>query len=193
MQHHESVSSRSGADSAGEPGLTRRRVGVLTLGLTAFGLLWLFVSVTHLLADPGQWGYYLMLLLGLAALAFAFHPIGRTRLSWPLPVLNAGEDAALQERASWVAGVSRGGTLVLTNSRLIFEPNSVEAALGLAPRSWAMSSIQAVRVAPRGLNLFGGAIRKRVQLVMRDGSRVLLVVRDAEEFRDRLAGLVEES
>ena len=162
----------------------------MTLGLTGFGLLWLFVSVTHLLTDPGQWGYFLMLLLGFAALALALHPVGRTRLSWPLPELEADEEAVLQERASWVSGVARGGTLVLTNRRLIFEPNSVEAALRLAPRSWAPSSIQAVDVAPRGLNLFGGAIRKRVRLLMRDGSSVQFVVRDPEEFKARLAGLV---
>jgi hypothetical protein len=167
------------------------RVGPVAAAL--LGLLWLFVSVTHLVADPTRWGYYLMFLLGVLAVVMAAHPVGRTALSWPLPALETDEEVIIQERASWVAGVARGGTLVITGRRVIFEPNSVEAVLGLSRHAWSRSAIATVALAPRGLNLLGGAVRRRVRLTMLDGSTELFVVNRPQELEDRLAELIGPS
>ena len=191
--HDQGVASNQGGD-AGPTAFARSLAKVWTVVALLPGLLWLSVSVTHLIiADPGRWGYYLMLLLGGVAIVAAFHPVGRTPLSWPLPTSEADERVVLQERASWVAGLSRGGTVVVTDRRVIFEPNSVEAALKLRTRAWDREAIQAVELAPRGLNLVGGAVRRRVRLVMSDGSTELFVVHKPQEFRDRLATLIAPS
>ena len=160
--------------------------------LLLFGLLWLFLAVTNLVADPGRWGYYFVLVLGMFAVVAAFHPMARTPLSWSSPKLRDDERVLVQERASWVAGISRGGTLVVTTRRVIFEPNSIEATLRLRRRTWEWSAVRAAEVAPRGLNLAGGALRRRLRLLITDGSSELFVVHRPEELKDRLTSLIAQ-
>lgn len=150
------------------------------------------MSVTNIVADAGRWGYHLMFLLGIPAIVAAFHPMTRTPWTWPSPSLNPDKRVVVQERASWASGLARGGTLVVTTRRVIFEPNSMEAALKLRKRTWDWSTVRAVEVAPRGLNLAGGAVRRRLRLLMTDGSAELFVVHRPDELKDRLASLIAQ-
>lgn len=98
-------------------------------------------------------------------------------LQWPDPKLQADEQVEHQVRANWSRrGVARGGTLVLTDSRVIFQPNSMEASFGLRPATWARPDVRGVDVAPRGWHPLAGALRRRLRISFIDGTSELFVV-----------------
>lgn len=151
-----------------------------------FGVLWLLVSINHLIAGPRDWPYYGMLLIGVIAFMVAIHPMSRTTLSWPTTQLEDDESLVLQTRGSLVDRISRGGTVTLTNRRLIFDPNSIELTLKMVRRVWGSSDIVEVDVAPRGPNLLGGAVRRRLRLRLTDGTAALFVVKNPEALRQQM-------
>jgi len=98
-------------------------------------------------------------------------------LDWPRSDLPEGEALLLEQRANWSRrGVARGGTLLVTESRVIFEPNSYEASIGLAQTAWSREEIAAADVAHRGWNPISGALRRRLRLTLGDGTVLLFVV-----------------
>lgn len=112
-------------------------------------------------------------------------------LNWQAPALEVDEAVILTVPANLVLyGVARGGNLVLTNRRLIFQPNSFEAWLRMKPRSWTRDSITAVGVARRGANLFGGALKRRLRLSLGDSGVLRFVVPRADETASQIAGLL---
>ena len=126
-----------------------------------------------------------MLVVGIIFLVIAIHPVSRAGLAWPAPHLHAGEEVLFSQRSSWVHRVSRGGTLTLTDRRLIFEPNMVEQALNLHSRSWDRAGITTTDVAPIGWNIFGGSLGRRLRIHFYDGRVELFVTRDPKELSDR--------
>ena len=150
-----------------------------------FAALELWLSVTQIAADPAAWWAYLMLVVGIILLVTAIHPVSRAGLAWPAPRLDAGEEVVLSQRGSWVHRVSRGGTLTLTDRRLIFEPNTVEQTLKLRSRSWDRSDIRTTDVAPVGWNIFGGSLGRRLRVRFSDGGTELFVTRDSKDLSDR--------
>ena len=109
-------------------------------------------------------------------------------LGWPRPELEEGERVLFESRASWSRrGVARGGTLVLTDRRLLFEPNSMEASIGLLPSSWPRSALREVAVARRGWGLLSGALRRRLRVTLGDGTAVLFVIGDVDAAARHLA------
>lgn len=163
-----------------------KRPWTFSVVFLVFGALWLMVSITHLVAGPRNWPYYGMLLLGVIALVVAVHPVSRTTLSWPTTSLEDGESVVVQTRGSLVDRISRGGTMTLTTRRLIFDPNSIELTLKVGRRVWESSDIVSVEVAPRGANLFGGAVRRRLRLRLADGTNELFVVNNPEALRHQI-------
>ncbi len=154
--------------------------------LLVIAALELWFSITQIAADPATWWAYLFLVVGIIFLVMAIHPVSRAGLAWPAPPLDAGEAIVLSQRSNWVHRVGRGGTLTLTDRRLIFEPNTVEHALKLRTRSWDRADISATDVAPVGWNIFGGPLRRRLRVRFSDGRVELFVTRDSEDFSDRL-------
>jgi hypothetical protein len=102
-------------------------------------------------------------------------------LTWPPAQLEAREKVLLQERADWSRrGIARGGTLVVTDDRVVFQPTSMETSLGLHPAAWKRAEIKKVEVAPRSWNPFSGASRRRLRIEFLDSTQALFVVPDPE-------------
>lgn len=109
-------------------------------------------------------------------------------LSWPTAQLEVGEHVVLEKRANWSRqGVARGGTLVVTEGRILFQPNSMESSIGLLPATWDRPQIEKVDVAPRGWNLLAGAPRRRLRFTFTDGTQALFVVDDPDSVSVALA------
>lgn len=73
-----------------------------------------------------------------------------------------------------------GGRLFLTTHRLVFEPNTVDAAL--AGRPWAAALEDIDHAGVTGIDLsqfFGGGLRRRLMVVFEDGTDALFVVNAA--------------
>jgi hypothetical protein len=102
-------------------------------------------------------------------------------LTWPQTQPEGAEKILLQERANWSRrGIARGGTLVVTNNRIVFQPNSMETLLGLHPATWQRTQIKKVDVAPRSWSPFSGALRRRLRIEFLDSTQALFVVPDPE-------------
>lgn len=150
------------------------------IGVVA-GVLLLVVGGLAVVADPGRWSGYLLVVVGLLGVLGACSAVLGTGLTWPLSELEPGERVVRRFGANLShRGVARGGTLVLTDRRLVFQPNSAEAALRFTTRSWSRSLVEEVAVAPRGPGLFSGALRRRLELRMSDGAVVRFVVGDVD-------------
>jgi hypothetical protein len=94
----------------------------------------------------------------------------------------AGEEGAVR----WSKGANRtssrfravGGHLELSDSALSFRPHALDRALAGKEWSTPLSAIASVGVAERGGKglVFGGAVRKRLRIELRDGSVELFVM-----------------
>jgi hypothetical protein len=108
------------------------------------------------------------------------------------------------ERLEWSKAANRfqgsrgvGGRLALTDRRLVFAPNRLDALL--LGRRWAvpLDEIHSVGVEPRGSgskSLFGGNLRNRLRVRSGDGEE-LFVINDLDDVLRRLAeaGLAPEA
>ena len=111
-------------------------------------------------------------------------------LTWPPPTLLPRERVLLEERANWSRrGVARGGTLLATERRLLFVPNSVEASIGLTEASWDRSEVASVAVVRRGWSPLSGALRQRLGVTLSDGTEIFFVVGDPARTAEALRSL----
>jgi hypothetical protein len=62
------------------------------------------------------------------------------------PLLDVGEQERRRWNASHVQGLTRGGVLVMTDRRLMFEPHKLDRALFAKPWSTALSGIRTIDV-----------------------------------------------
>lgn len=91
------------------------------------------------------------------------------------------------EQATWKSAANRaqrgrsvGGRLYLTNERLIFEPNRLDAATKGRPWSTLLDAIQCVATESPDGNVVSGGLRTRLRLDLVDGTTELFVVNDLE-------------
>ena len=100
---------------------------------------------------------------------------------FPQPAL--ASDEAIQK--SWLANHTQrhwrgvGGKLFVTESRLLFQPNRMDARLGGQPLAIPLNQITTVGEEPRRLSfreLFSGGLRTRLRIEVIDGRIELFVV-----------------
>jgi hypothetical protein len=79
-----------------------------------------------------------------------------------------------------------GGELVVTDRRVMFRPNRVDAALG--GRVWVVPLAEVVDVGKKRPNLapFSGGLRSRLRLRTRDGAEHLFVVNRLDDVVARI-------
>jgi hypothetical protein len=114
------------------------------------------------------------------------------------PRLDPGEQVEWSKAANRFQGSRAvGGRLALTDRRLVFAPNRLDALL--MGRRWAvpLEQIRSVGVEPRGSgnkSLFGGNLRNRLRIRSGDGEE-LFVINEVEDVLSRLteAGLAPEA
>jgi len=87
-------------------------------------------------------------------------------------------------------GIARGGSLTITDRRLVFQPSNFEAMLRVKPHSWPLDQIARVGTAPQGRGPFSGAWVQRLALQMNDGAEALLVVPDVDEVVREIEALI---
>lgn len=97
------------------------------------------------------------------------------------PALSGNERVVWKKTANHTqSGRAVGGRLYLTDTRLIFQPNRIDAATKGQPWSASLAAIEGVSTeAPDG-NLFSGGLRTRLQLSMSGGDSELFVVNGAD-------------
>ena len=74
-----------------------------------------------------------------------------------------------------------GGRLFLTTSRLLFEPNRLDAVTGGENWSAPLASIRSVGIEPRDGNRLSGGLRARLRLDLADGDTELFVVNHVDD------------
>jgi hypothetical protein len=105
------------------------------------------------------------------------------------PRLDQAETVVWQQLANRTqsAGRAFGGRLYLTGTRLLFEPNRVDAATGGENWSAPLTDIKSVGKQPRDGNPLNGGLRDRLRLMLADGSAELFVVNRL----DKVIGVVQ--
>lgn len=107
--------------------------------------------------------------------------------------LGDGEVRVRSFRANRCAGNRvTGGSLHLTDQRLVFCPRRMDAAIG--GRGWETSraAVSSVDIAPRGLTPFAGCLRKRLRIATAKGTEYF-VVRELDEVAGYLAAALAHS
>ncbi len=102
---------------------------------------------------------------------------------------SADSDATTwSHRASQVQSLrgTVGGNLYLTATRLLFNPNPFEAAVGGRQWSAPLSTIRLMNILPPDGNIFKGGLRNRLKIEFTDGSVQLFVVDQTNEVIRRI-------
>ena len=99
------------------------------------------------------------------------------------PALEQGETVRWKRAANRTQSYWRavGGFLFLTASRLLFEPNRVDAVTGGESWSAPLASIRSVGIEPRDGNPLSGGLRDRLRLDLADGDTELFVVNHVDD------------
>jgi len=107
------------------------------------------------------------------------------------PRLDQAEAVVWQQLANRTqsAGRAVGGRLFLTSTRLLFEPNRVDAATGGENWSAPLTDIKSVGKQSRDGNPLSGGLRDRLRLTLADGSAELFVVNRL----DKVIGVVQDA
>lgn len=166
-------------DDAARPGQSQDwwipqviRIIYLTGG-ACLGLSAVFLIAT----DPTRWWAYISCVGAIVLVGVGLRSLPWTSPFWPDIALAEGERSVWQGRANLTRrGVARGGTLLLTDTRLIFDPNSFEAAFKLPRLEWRRSNVDRVTVARRGFSPLSGAWQRRLKITMDDGTSELFVI-----------------
>ena len=113
------------------------------------------------------------------------------RIFLPRPKLVPGERVLRTWHANRLRrGIARGGTLNLTDRRLLFQPNTVEALIGRRPESWGRSQLGGTELV-RGRRRIA-TWRRRMGVVLVDGEVVQFVVWEPEAAVRELAALLAD-
>lgn len=104
--------------------------------------------------------------------------------------LESDETARWQSAALQAFGrVTVGGTLCVTQRRLVFAPNG----LNLRRRpAWSapLDEVESFEVADRTGEAFNGGFRRRLKVTLRDGGVELFVLKDLDAVADTLRGFL---
>lgn len=99
------------------------------------------------------------------------------------PILQKGERLVWSVAANHdQADRAVGGKLFVTSQRLVFTANRIEARMRGIDWETPLETVSDCAVADRELKkALAGGMRRRLRLVLTDGSEELFVVKDAEE------------
>ena len=115
----------------------------------------------------------------------------RPRIFLPRPKVTPDERLLRTWHANWLRrGIARGGTLNLTDRRLLFQPNTLEMLIGLRPESWGWSQLGGTELV-RGRRRIA-TWRRRMGVVLTDGEVVEFVVWEPEAAVRELATLLTD-
>ncbi|WP_432493155.1 hypothetical protein [Kineococcus auxinigenes] len=107
----------------------------------------------------------------------------------PRPELEPGERVLRTWHANRLRrGVARGGTLNLTDRRLLFQPNTLEALIGLRAESWDCSQLGGAELV-EGRRCIA-TWRRRLGVVLTDGEVLQFVVWEPEAAVDEFDALL---
>ena len=113
----------------------------------------------------------------------------RPRLFLPQPRLLPHEHALRTWHANHVhRGTARGGTLVLSDQRLIFQPNTLEALIGRRPSTWPRNQLRAVRLLHGRRSI--GIWKRRLGIQLHDGQVLQFVVWEPDSVAWELSTLL---
>lgn len=106
------------------------------------------------------------------------------------PKLQVGEVIAWESSAGRALNrwITSGGRLVVTNRRVVFQPNRFDAMTGKRTWECSLSSVDGVQVVDRDLTVLAGGVRKRLGIQTTEGLE-LFVVDDATAKAAELGGL----
>ena len=100
-------------------------------------------------------------------------------LIFPAPKLEPGEQVAWSGRAQRCERTAWAGTLVLTQTRLVFTPTRLGAP---APVSqYPLRDCVRIETVERTGTPYDGGMRRRIRLVLADGTSALFVVKHTDE------------
>lgn len=110
------------------------------------------------------------------------------------PDLGPGEQVRWKAYANRVLddGTSAGGRLFVTDRRVFFQPNRVDARLGRKVWECPLEGVTAIETVGRDRHLFAGGTRKRLGLKTADGEEVFVVNR-LRRKEDQLQGFFPEA
>lgn len=97
----------------------------------------------------------------------------------PRPKLEAGEQLRWQSLANRVisGGITAGGRLVVTDRRVFFQPNRVDAGLGRKVWQCPPDAVTGVGEVGRDGHVFAGGTRRRLAVHTANGEEVFVVNR----------------
>jgi hypothetical protein len=86
--------------------------------------------------------------------------------------------------------ITSGGLLVVTNRRVMFQPNRFDLVIGKKPWQCPLVSVTAVEAVERDLTVLAGGMRERLRLQTTDGAETF-VVNNLKEKIVELQGLLQ--
>jgi hypothetical protein len=86
-----------------------------------------------------------------------------------------------------------GGHLQVEDGRLRFEPHGFDAATGGRGVDVDLRDVHEVDVAPLAGDVFGGGLRRRLRVRLRDGTDVLFVVSRVRQRVEELTAAVRDA
>lgn len=108
----------------------------------------------------------------------------------PTPCLDVDEQVAWHRPASLTLRTAVGGTLYVTNGRLIFVPNRLNYGRSRKPRAWPRDQVAAVEVRDRDFTPYTGGMHNRFQVTLKNGEQLLFVVKDLETVLRELQNML---
>jgi hypothetical protein len=114
--------------------------------------------------------------------------------SVPRPDFRAGEAVQWSPLANRDQnGRAVGGRLYVTETRMLFQPNRVDAMTGGKTWTCALESVASVGVAPPDGKPFSGGIRTRLRVEVIGGDVERFVIRHLDESVERMRTLISAS
>jgi hypothetical protein len=93
------------------------------------------------------------------------------------PKLEAGEAIRWESSAGRALNrwITSGGRLVVTNQRVLFQPNRFDAMIGRKPWGCRLAFVTGVQKVERDLSVIAGGARERLRIQTRAGVEVFVV------------------
>ncbi len=111
------------------------------------------------------------------------------------PKLGADERICWQSPAgrSLNRWITSGGTLVVTNRRLLFQPNRFDTFTGKSTWACPLDSATGIAVVDRDPTVLSGGMRKRIEIQTSDGTQIFVVNQVDEKAKAlrKLLNLIE--
>ncbi|MBC7797026.1 MAG: hypothetical protein H7Z37_09145 [Pyrinomonadaceae bacterium] len=112
----------------------------------------------------------------------------------------AKQDALINETVEWSFFANRsqsanravGGKLFVTNKRLLFSPHYFDYILNGKIWQTELRNVRQIGVLKKGGDVFGGGLRDRLRIDLRDGQTELFVVNNLTKIVERLRSTIIE-